>query len=154
MRARHLLQGIGSKIVALSVVPMLVVVVGFSIGMDREQGAVLQAIGLASDQRDASVSLTRALLAIKDGASSIEAASGKLLDLYLAALLGQDASATKAIREQRGVMEAQVKRFTEGLMELDDPYLQYRYTTLDTFLDRESENHIRYRGKKRGAFLI
>ena len=42
----------------------------------------------------------------------------------------------------------------EDLMVLDDPYLQYRYTTLDTFLDRESENHIRYRDKKRGAFLI
>ena len=42
----------------------------------------------------------------------------------------------------------------EDPMELDDPYHQYHYTTLDTFAGCGLENHKRYRGKNREAFLI
>ncbi len=118
----HLLQAfnrLGTKIVALCVLPMLLLVAGLSVAIRLEQGQVGHAITLASEQRVVSTAVSKHVLALKSGTSAISASSGKLFDLHLTALLTQDPSAIKAIRDQRDVLGQGVRLFVDSTRELE-----------------------------------
>ncbi|KAF0225412.1 MAG: methyl-accepting chemotaxis [Rhodospirillaceae bacterium] len=112
-RVTHRFRGIAGRIVALGMVPMLILVVGAAIVVGLLRSSSNQALAVAAEERTKAAEMASYTLAIKDASSEIAAASGKLFEIHLTALLAQDGSASKAVRSQRAVLETKVKNFVD-----------------------------------------
>ena len=117
--SHHFRKGIGAKIVGLGVIPMLAAVAGFSVAIVLLQTSSRQAAGLATEQSAQMADLSKRMIVLKDGSSEITAASGKLFEVHLSALLTQDPDAVKTVRDSRAAVEAKVKRFVDQVNDLE-----------------------------------
>ena len=109
------LKGIGIRIVALGVLPLLIMV-GFSLFLAaRYQGDIQTVRELAQSQKAASAEINRHILVLKNGMTVITVKMNDMIGTHLSALLAQDTGAIKKIETQRDDIGTTTKQVQEEM---------------------------------------